>query len=86
MLLPAEAVASAHRRRNFPQKGERSGCFPVLAVGNDIRVWQAQKSGRHGKASIDEGARFFVFDGIRKLYPKLQYLSASQAPNAAGVK
>ena len=37
------------------------------------------------RVGIDEGARFFVFDGIRKLAPKLDYVGAQQVLKAAGV-
>ncbi|MBZ5624443.1 MAG: aminopeptidase P family N-terminal domain-containing protein [Acidobacteriia bacterium] len=38
-----------------------------------------------GRVGIDESARFFVFDGIRKLAPKLDYVGAQQVLRAAGV-
>jgi Xaa-Pro dipeptidase len=38
-----------------------------------------------GRVGIDDAARFFVFDGIRKLAPKLDYVSAQQVLKAAGV-
>jgi len=38
-----------------------------------------------GRVGIDESARFFVFDGIRKLAPKLDYVGAQQVLKAAGV-
>jgi len=62
----------------------------LIHVGNDVRVWQEDESpyerivqslkdrGVTGKVGIDEAARFFVFDGIRKLAPKLEYVSAGQ--------
>ena len=37
------------------------------------------------RVGIDEAARFFVFDGIRKLAPKLEYVGAGQVLKAAGV-
>jgi len=37
-----------------------------------------------GKVGIDEGARFFVFDGIRRLAPKLDYVSAAHVLQVAG--
>lgn len=69
----------------------------LIHVGDDIRVWQEDESpyarivqglkdrGVTGKVGIDESARFFVFDGIRKLAPKLEYVTASQVLKAAGV-
>jgi Xaa-Pro dipeptidase len=62
----------------------------LIHVGDDIRVWQEDESPYQrivealrdrgvvsGQVGIDEAARFFVFDGIRKLAPKLEYVSAS---------
>jgi hypothetical protein len=37
-----------------------------------------------GRVGIDESARFFVFDGIRKLAPKLDYVGASTVLKSAG--
>jgi Xaa-Pro dipeptidase len=77
---------------------EEARARELIHVGNDIRVWQEDESpyerivqglkdrGVTGKVGIDEGARFFVFDGVRHLAPTLQYLSASPALKAAGVK
>jgi Xaa-Pro dipeptidase len=55
------------------------------------RIVQGLKDRGVGAASspsrvgVDEAARFFVFDGIRKLAPKLDYVSATQVLKAAGV-
>jgi len=70
----------------------------LIHVGDDIRVWQEDESPYQrivqglkdrgittGKVGIDEGARFFVFDGIRKLAPKLEYVGALQVLKSAGV-
>ncbi len=68
----------------------------LIRVGNDIRVWQEDESpyerivqglkdrGVTGKVAVDEAARFFVFDGIRKLAPKLDYVSAARVLQSAG--
>ena len=61
----------------------------LIAPGSDIRIWQEDESPYErivqalrdrgvvsGKVAIDDAARFFVFDGIRKLAPKLDYVSA----------
>ena len=37
------------------------------------------------RVGVDDAARFFVFDGIRKLAPKLDYTGAQQVLKAAGV-
>jgi len=65
---------------------------------DDIRVWQEDESPYQriveglkargvvaGKVAIDETARFFVFDGIRKLAPKLDYVGSGEALKAGGV-
>jgi Xaa-Pro dipeptidase len=71
----------------------------LIHVGDDIRVWQEDESpyqrivqglkdrgvGTPGRVAMDESARFFVFDGIRKLAPKLDYVGAQYVLNAAGV-
>ena len=73
----------------------------LIHLGNDdIRVWQEDESpyariveglrdrgaGNAGsRIGIDQAARFFVFDGIRKLAPKLDYVGAQQVLKAAGV-
>jgi Xaa-Pro dipeptidase len=72
----------------------------LIHLGNDdIRVWQEDESpyariveglNARGASSsgsrigIDEAARFFVFDGIRKLAPKLEYVGSRQVLHAAG--
>jgi len=72
----------------------------LIRLGNDdIRIWQEDESpyalivqglkdrgiGASGKVGIDDAARFFVFDGIRKLAPKLDYAGVQQVLKAAGV-
>ena len=70
----------------------------LIHVGDDIRVWQEDESPYQriadilkdrgvtsGRVGVDESARFFVFDGIRKLEPKLEYVSATPALKSAGV-
>ena len=70
----------------------------LIHVGDDIRVWQEDESPYErivqalkdrgvtsGRVAIDEGARFFVFDGIRKLAPKLEFTAAAPVLKAAGV-
>jgi Xaa-Pro dipeptidase len=37
------------------------------------------------RVGIDDALRFFVFDGIRRLAPKLDYVGAQQVLKAAGV-
>lgn len=70
----------------------------LIHTGDDIRIWQEDESPyerivqglkdrgvNNGRVGIDDGARFFVFDGIRKLAPKLDYVTAQQVLKAAGV-
>jgi Xaa-Pro dipeptidase len=70
----------------------------LIRTGSDIRIWQEDESpyerivqalkdrgAASGRVGIDDGARFFVFDGIRKLAPKVDYVSAAAVLKAAGV-
>jgi Xaa-Pro dipeptidase len=70
----------------------------LIHAGNDIRIWQEDESPFQkiteilrdrgvttGRVGVDDSARFFVFDGIRKLAPKLEYVSAGPVLKAAGV-
>ncbi len=71
----------------------------LIHLGNDdIRVWQEDESpyrlivtglqargATSGKVAMDDTMRFFVFDGIRKLAPKLEFISAGPLLQAAGV-
>jgi Xaa-Pro dipeptidase len=70
----------------------------LIQAGGDIRVWQEDESPFErvaqvlkdrgvtaGRVGIDDAARFFVFDGVRKQAPKLDYVSATQALKSAGV-
>jgi Xaa-Pro dipeptidase len=69
----------------------------LIRTGTDIRVWQEDESPYQriveilkdrgvttGRVGMDESARFFVFDGIRKLAPKLDYVTAQPALKSAG--
>lgn len=69
----------------------------LIHVGDDIRVWQEDESPYQriveglrdrgvstGRVAIDDGARFFVFDGIRKLAPKLDYAGAAPVLKLGG--
>jgi Xaa-Pro dipeptidase len=70
----------------------------LIHVGTDIRVWQEDESPfarvaevlkdrgvTTGRVGMDDAARFFVFDGVRKQAPKLDYVSATQTLKSAGV-
>jgi Xaa-Pro dipeptidase len=70
----------------------------LIQAGADIRVWQEDESPFErvaqvlkdrgvsaGRVGMDDAARFFVFDGVRKQAPKLDYVSATQALKSAGV-
>src|SRR3954453_19631787 len=69
----------------------------LIHAGSDIRAWQEDESPYQriidglkdrgvtsGKVAIDDGARFFVFDGIRKLGPKLEFVGAQAVLKSAG--
>jgi Xaa-Pro dipeptidase len=71
----------------------------LIHVGDDIRVWQEHESpyalivrglrdrdtGTRARVGFDENARFFVFDGVRKLAPAFDFVSAQQVLRSAGV-
>jgi Xaa-Pro dipeptidase len=69
----------------------------LIPAGADIRIWQEDESpfqriadalkdrGLSRRVGIDPGARFFVFDGIRKLARKLDFVSAQAVLKAAGI-
>jgi Xaa-Pro dipeptidase len=65
----------------------------------DIRIWQEDESPYQrvadalkdrgvvsGRVGMDSSARFFVFDGIRKLSPGVDFVSAQPALKAAGAE
>jgi Xaa-Pro dipeptidase len=69
----------------------------LIHPGSDIRVWQEDESPYRlivdglksrgvvaGRVAMDDSARFFFFDGIRRLAPKLRFVGAQQALKAAG--
>jgi Xaa-Pro dipeptidase len=71
----------------------------LIHAGDEIRVWQEDESPFAliaqalkdrgviaGRVGIDDAARFFVFDGVRKQAPKLGYSSAGAALKSAGVE
>jgi Xaa-Pro dipeptidase len=70
----------------------------LIHPGTEIRIWQEDESPyervaqvlkdrgvTEGRVGVDDAARFFVFDGVRKQAPKLDYVSATQTLKAAGV-
>ena len=70
----------------------------LIKVGDDIRVWQEDESPYQriagilkdrgvalGRVGMEDSVRFFVFDGIRKLAPKLDYTSAASVLKQGGV-
>jgi Xaa-Pro dipeptidase len=70
----------------------------LIHPGADIRVWQEDESPFErvaqvlkdrgvttGRVGMDDAARFFVFDGVRKQAPALNYVSATQTLKSAGV-
>src|SRR5271168_218798 len=93
VVLPAKG-APAYILPGFEEMRARE----LIHVGDDIRVWQEDDSPYQkiaqalkdrgvasGRVGVDETARFFVFDGIRKNAPKLDYVSAQPVLNSAGV-
>jgi Xaa-Pro dipeptidase len=76
-------------------KFEEERARELIKVGNDIRTWEEDESPyqrvaeifrdrgiRTGRIGMEERVRFFLFDGIRKSAPGLQFVSAT--PVTAG--
>jgi Xaa-Pro dipeptidase len=70
----------------------------LIQPNSDIRIWQEDESPYErvaqilkdrgvtaGRVGMDDAARFFVFDGVRKQAPKLDYVTATPALKSAGV-
>jgi Xaa-Pro aminopeptidase len=71
----------------------------LIHAGAEIRVWQEDESPYQlvarilkdrgivsGRVGVDPSVRFFVFDGVRKLAPQLNYVSAETVLKSAGVE
>lgn len=71
----------------------------LIRPGADIRVWQEDESPYQlvaqilkdrgigsGRVGMDPAVRFFVYDGVRKLAPQLDYVSAQQVLKSAGLE
>ena len=69
----------------------------LIPPGADIRVWQEDESPYQlvarilkdrgivsGRVGMDPSVRFFIFDGVRKLAPQIDYVSAQAALKSAG--
>src|SRR5678816_3112096 len=76
-------------------KFEEERARELITLGKDIRTWEEDESPyqrvaeifrdrglRTGRIGIEERVRFFLFDGIRKAAPTLQFVSAT--PVTAG--
>lgn len=76
-------------------KFEEEKAREVIKIGDDIRTWEEDASPfrlvadilrdrgvRTGRVGMEEKVRFFLFDGIRKAAPGLQFVSAT--PITAG--
>lgn len=70
----------------------------LIRPGEEIRIWEEDESPFQriveglrargisaGKVALDDAARFFVFDGIRKLAPKLEFVPSQTVLKTAGV-
>ena len=76
-------------------KFEEERARELIAIDRDIRTWEEDESPyqrvaeifrdrgiRLGRVGIEERVRFFLFDGIRKAAPRVQFVSAT--PVTAG--
>ena len=77
---------------------EQMRAHELIRIGTDIRAWEEDESPYQkvaqvlkdrgvtaGRVGIEDTLRFFVFDGIRKQAPKLDYVSAEAVLKAVGV-
>jgi Xaa-Pro dipeptidase len=77
---------------------EESRARELIHAGTDIRIWQEDENPFQrvaevlkdrgvitGRVGMDDSARFFVFDGIRKVAPKLDYQGIEAVLKATGV-
>ena len=71
-------------------KFEEERARELISIGEDIRTWEEDESPYQrvaeifrdrglgtGRVGIEERVRFFLFDGIRKVAPRLQFVSAT---------
>jgi len=58
---------------------------PYQRIAQGLKDRGVGVSSGPSRVGIDDAARFFVFDGIRKQAPKLDYVGAEQVLKAAGV-
>jgi Xaa-Pro dipeptidase len=71
----------------------------LINPAHEIRTWEEDESPYQriadglkargvtsGNVGIDEGTRFFIFDGIRKVAPYLKYQSAATVLKSSGVQ
>jgi len=78
-------------------KFEEERARELIKLGSDIRTWEEDESPyqrvaeifhdrgiRSGRVGMEERVRFFLFDGVRKAAPGLQYVSAT--PITAGCR
>ena len=77
---------------------EEARAREMIRHGDEVRIWEEDESPFQriieglktrgvvaGKAGLDDAARFFVFDGIRKLNPKLEWVSVLPVLKTAGL-
>ena len=70
----------------------------LIRQGDEIKTWEEDESPylrivqglvargvSSGKVGMDDAARFFVFDGIRKLAPKVEFVGVQAVLKTAGV-
>jgi Xaa-Pro dipeptidase len=70
----------------------------LIRIGNDVRTWEEDESPYQrvaqvlkdrgitsGRVGFDGTLRFFIFDGIRKQAPNLEFVSADAVMKASGV-
>ena len=76
---------------------EQMRAHELIRIGTDVRAWEEDESPylkiaqvlkdrgvTAGRIGIEDTVRFFVFDGIRKQAPKLEYVSAEKRRVTSG--
>src|SRR6267143_4108779 len=78
-------------------KFEEERALELIKMGKDVRTWEEDESPykrvvqilndrgiKNGRVGIEERVRFFLFDGIRREAPKIEFVSAT--PITAGCR
>ena len=59
--------------------------MPLTLIGKKTSCGSLWVWGPSQRVGMEESLRFFIFDGVRKQAPKMEYVSAQPALKSAGV-